>query len=154
MKISGKATAAAAAATAGTWLAVAGLRRSRVRPETADAGTAPGNAWRAVTVNQPAGKLKPDGKLPAPLAALGDRVEVRIAPAPDGKGTEIAVRAREEDDSELRPKIRLALRDAKSLIETGAVLQVDPRPAGRRAQSPAGKLLDAVAKRARAKGVV
>ena len=57
MKITGKATAtpATAAAAAGTGLVIVGLRRSRVRPETADAGTAPRNAWRAVTVNQPAG---------------------------------------------------------------------------------------------------
>ena len=76
----------------------------------------PRNARRAVAVNQALrGRLETDGELPAPLAALGDRVEVRIAPAPGGKGTEIAVRAREEDDFELRPQIRLALREAKSL---------------------------------------
>ncbi len=153
VKITGKVTAAAAAVV-GTGLIVVGLRRSRVRPETADAGTAPDNAWRAVTVNKPAAKLKPDGKLPSPLAALGDRVEVRIAPAPGGKGTEIAVRARGGHDADLPPQIRLALREAKSLIETGAVLQVDPRPTGRRTATPAGKLLDAVTRRARAEGVV
>jgi hypothetical protein len=83
VKITGKATATAAtaAAAAATGLAFAGLRRSRVRPETADAGKAPGNAWRAVTVNKPAEKLQGDGTLPAPLAALGDRFEVRIARA-------------------------------------------------------------------------
>jgi hypothetical protein len=155
VKSTGKtAGAATAAAAARTGLLIAALRRSRVRPGSSASRSTPGDPWRAVTVNQPAGQLKPDGELPAPLAALGDRVEVRITPAPDGKGTEIAARTRGEADSEIRPAIRLALREAKSLIETGEVLRVSPQPAGRRTPTPAGKLLDVITRRARAEGVV
>jgi hypothetical protein len=50
-----------------------------------------------VTVNKPADAVAPDGVLPPPLAELGDAVEVRITPAPDGKGTELAARLRGDE---------------------------------------------------------
>jgi hypothetical protein len=116
-------------------------------------------------VNRPAAEVAPDGKLPDPLAALGDDVEVRITPAPDGKGSEIAVRLRSPEPSGLaavparlaghdpRLAIRSALRESKALIEVGEVLRVDPQPAGRRPPTPGGKLLELVTRRARAEGV-
>jgi hypothetical protein len=118
-----------------------------------------------VTVNRPATEVAPDGKLPDPLAALGDRVEVRITPAPDGKGTEVAARLRAPEPSgpagmsgrlagsDPRQAVRSALRESKALIEAGEALRMDPRPAGHRTPTPGGKLIDAVTKRARAEGV-
>jgi hypothetical protein len=117
-------------------------------------------------VNKPAAEVAPDGNLPEPLAALGDRVEVRITPAPDGKGTEIAARLRAPEPAgpaampgrlagrDPRQDVRSALRESKALIEVGEVLRMDPRPAGERTRAPGGKLLDAVTKRARAEGML
>jgi len=165
MKTTGKAATAAAATTAGLGLAVAQIRRSRARAPASDASAEPRNRWRVVTVNKPAAEVAPGGKLPEPLAALGDSVEVRITPAPDGKGTEIAVRLRAPEPSgaaavparlaghDPRQAVRSALRESKALIEVGEILRLDPRPAGRRPPTPGGKLLDTVTRRARAEGV-
>jgi uncharacterized membrane protein len=157
-----------AAVAAGLGVLVQEVRRSRVRPLAAadgdDAG--PRNRWRAVTINQPEDQVAPDGALPQPLAELGDAVEVRISPAADGKGTELAARLREPEPSgpgaavkrltgdDPRQDVRDALRRSKQLLETGEVLQMDPRPAGRRTATPGGKLLDAVSRRAGSEGVV
>jgi hypothetical protein len=166
MKTTGKAAAAAAAATVGLGAVVTAVRASRVRVPASDASAEPRNRWRVVTVNKPAAQVAPEGKLPEPLAALGDSVEVRITPAPDGKGSEIAARLRAPEPSgsaavagrlagnDPRQAVRSALRESKALIEVGEVLRVDPRPAGRRPPTPGGKLLDTVTKRARAEGVV
>ncbi|HEY0933098.1 MAG TPA: hypothetical protein VGD91_05065 [Trebonia sp.] len=158
--------AAVAAAGAAVGLAAVRLRRSRVRVTAADSPAEPRNRWRAVTVNRPAAEVAPDGKLPDPLAALGDQVEVRITAAPGGKGTEIAVRLRAPEPSgakalpgrlagnDSRQAVRSALRESKALIETGELLRMDPRPAGRRTATPGGKLLDVVTRRAHSEGVL
>jgi len=111
------------------------------------------SGWLAVTVlGEP-----PDvdaGELPAPLAELGDRIEVRLRPAPDGKGTELAARLREGGSSDGTARSRLsgsdaqsdlrsALRRAKQLIEVGEVLAVDPVPHGERTATPGGAFLEA-----------
>ena len=110
------------------------------------------SGWLAVTVlGEP-----PDvdaGELPAPLAELGDRIEVRLRPAPDGKGTELAARRRDRQPSGTTPSrlsgrdpqadLRSALRRAKQLIEVGEVLAVDPAPHGKRTATPGGVLLEA-----------
>ena len=130
-----------------------------------DASAESRNRWRAVTVNKPAAEVAPAGILPEPLAALDDRVEVRITAAPDGKSTEIAARLRAPEPSgpaavsgrlagsDPRQAVRSALRESKALIETGEVLRVRS-PAGQRTPTPGGKLLDAVTRRARAEGVL
>ena len=41
--------------------------------------------WRVVTIARPAEDL---AELPAPLADLGDAVEVQLSPAPGGRGTD------------------------------------------------------------------
>jgi hypothetical protein len=91
---------------------------------------------------------------------------VRITPAPDGKGTEIAARLRAPEPSgpasapgrlagsDPRQAVRSALRESKALIEVGEALRTDPRPAGKRTPTPGGKLLDAVTGHARAEGVL
>ncbi len=166
MKTSAKAAAAAATAAASIGLAVTQVKRSRARASKPDVAAGPQNRWRAVTVNKPAAEVAPDGQIPEPLAALGDRIEVRITPAPDGKGTEIAARLVSPEPAgtaalphrlaghDPRQDVRSALRESKALIEVGEVLRMDPRSAGKRTSTPSGKLLDAVTKRARAEGML
>ena len=48
--------------------------------------------WLLVTVNRPPDEVVSDGRLPDPLARLGDVVEVQVRPAPGGRGTELAAR--------------------------------------------------------------
>jgi hypothetical protein len=84
--------------------------------------------WRAVTVNRPIGEL--DAGLPRPLAELGEAVEVRLQPAPGGKGTEIHARLTEHapariNDQEPIQALRSALREAKQVAEVGYVLEPD-----------------------------
>lgn len=79
--------------------------------------------WHAVTVHRSRDEIAPGGQLPAPLAELGDAVEVRLKDAPGGKGTEIHVRPTGQEG--LGGEIRAALRTAKRLVETGQVLLPD-----------------------------
>jgi hypothetical protein len=162
MKVSVKAAAAMAAAG----VIVQQVSRSRARVPADGGGAEPRNRWRAVTVNKPAGEIAPNGDLPAPLADLGDAVEVRITPAADSKGTELAARLRHPEPSGVgaaaarlrgddpRQAVRSALRRSKQLLEVGEILRVDPQPAGDRTPTPTGKVLEAITKRAGAEGVL
>ena len=76
--------------------------------------------WHAATVNLPPERVSDDGAAPPPLRDMAG-VEVRMQQAPDGKGTEIYVRSTGADVGE----VRKALREAKSLLETGEVLLPD-----------------------------
>lgn len=91
--------------------------------------------WLAVTVYRSPDEVGQADRPPEPLAELGDRIEVRIQPASGGKGTELAARLREPVPTGLaarlggqdpRQQVRQALREAKSLLETGEVVQPDP----------------------------
>jgi hypothetical protein len=100
--------------------------------------------WHTVTVNRPPEEVAPDGRLPEPIARLGDAVEVQVRPAPGDRGTELAARLREGAPAGLRgaaaritgndPRqdLRMALRQAKQLVETGEVLSADKPPTTRR----------------------
>jgi hypothetical protein len=122
---------------------------SGVRP--AGAGQ-PASGWLVVTVFVEPSEID-IAKLPAPLADLGERIEVRVRAAAGGKGTEIAVRPRERRPSgstlgrltgnDALADLRSALRRAKQLIEVGEVLAVDPVPHGDRTPTPGGALLEA-----------
>ena len=101
-------------------------------------------------------------ELPAPLAELGERIEVRVRPAADGKGTELAARLRDQPSGSAlgrltggdpQADLRSALRRAKQLIEVGEVLAVDPAPHGRRTPTPGGLLLEALTRVAPKAGV-
>jgi hypothetical protein len=112
MRISGKAllTAGAAAAGAVTASRIAVARRNKDR-ET--------GRHHVITVNRAFDEAG-TGSLPAPLAALGEAVEIRRQPAPGGRGTEFSARARSGKVS--GGEIRRALREARSELEIGYVL--------------------------------
>jgi hypothetical protein len=100
--------------------------------------------WHSVTVNRPPEEVAPEGRPPEPLAALGDAVEVRVRPAPGGRGTELAARLRQHVPagaaealaravgSDPRQGLRAALRQSKQLLETGEVLSPDEPSTTRR----------------------
>lgn len=122
--------------------------------------------WRAVTINRDPEDVMPRGERPAPLAELGDLVEVEVRPAPGAKGTELRARLRAPEPSgagsvaarvtgdDPRQRVRAALREAKQLIEVGEVLRVDPTPHGRRSATPTGAIVEAATKRAAGEGVL
>jgi hypothetical protein len=126
------------------------VRQVRPTNRPADAGQ-PASGWLAVTVFREPSEME-TVELPAPLAELGDQIEVRIRPAPDGKGTELAARLRDRESGTASDRltgtdgqadVRSALRRAKQLIEVGEVLAVDPAPHGKRTPTPGGALLEA-----------
>jgi hypothetical protein len=152
-----------AAAAAGVGIAVRQVSRSRVRVPAHGADAEPRSRWRAVTVCKQPGEIAPGGVLPRPLAELGDSVEVRITPAPGGKGTELAARLKDAGEPSAAARVtgrdpwqavRSALRESKQLLEVGEILRVDPQPAGHRPPTPAGKVLEAVTARAGGQGVL
>jgi len=90
--------------------------------------------WHSVTVNCEPERL---GAKPPPLDELGFPVEIRIRPAPGGRGTELAARMAEPPAggpgkvmTRLRGDdpvqvLRRSLREARSLAEVGEVLLPD-----------------------------
>jgi hypothetical protein len=115
-----------------------------------DAGQ-PASGWLVVTVFRELSEME-DAEVPAPLAEFGDQVEIRVRPAADGKGTELAARLRDRESgsavsrlsgTDPQADLRSALRRAKQLIEVGEVLAVDPAPHGKRTATPGGALLEA-----------
>ncbi|MGA4837427.1 hypothetical protein [Streptomyces sp. G45] len=150
--------AGVAAAALGTAMAVA---RVRARGAAREAEPREG-PWHVITVGRPRAELLPDGKLPPPLDALGDGVEVRAADAPGGRGTELAARRtgpggagdglRRVSGTSRDQRIRAALRECKQLVETGEVLRTDGQPAGKR--KPGGFLVALAARRAREEGLL
>ncbi|MER8219351.1 hypothetical protein ABTZ58_01840 [Streptomyces sp. NPDC094143] len=150
------------------WAAAAGITAGAVIAWQRKAAGASGPAaaddrWLAVTINIDPGELQPD-KLPAPLREYGDRIETRISPAPGDRGTELAVRLREPQPEgahslparlageDPRQDLRRALRDAKSLLEAGEVLEPDAPPTTH--DTPGGKLVGLLGRRAGGEGVL
>jgi hypothetical protein len=138
--------------------------RSVIDPSAARpaGGSRPASGWLVVTVFREPTDID-TAELPAPLAEFGDRIEVRVRPAADGKGTELAARLRDRPSSgsalgrlsgsDPQADLRSALRRAKQLIEVGEVLAVDPAPHGKRTATPGGVLLEAWTKVAPKAGV-
>jgi hypothetical protein len=137
--------------------------RSAIEPSPQAAGSGqPASGWLVVTLCCQPSDVDP-AALPAPLAELGDQIEVRIGPAADSKGTELAARLRTQTSSgtkvsrlsgkDPQADLRSALRRAKQLIEVGEVLAVDPAPHGKRSASIGGVLLEAWTKVAPKAGV-
>jgi len=131
--------------------AVRSVRSDVHRPRRSGGGGPRGpSGWMAVTVLRQPSEVDVH-RLPAPLADLGDRVEVRIQPASRDRGTELSARLRGPppgsrldrlggEDAEA--DLRRALREAKQLLEVGEVLAVDPTPHGHRTRTPGGALVE------------
>ncbi|GIE82161.1 hypothetical protein Aph02nite_81110 [Actinoplanes philippinensis] len=90
---------------------VAVQRRGRRRPHRRS---------HVVTVFRPLAELEVT-QLPGSLKEITDGVEIRLAEAPGGRGTEIAVRI-PEGSSVTDGEVRRALRETRSLLEAGDVL--------------------------------
>ena len=108
--------------------------------------------WRAVTVLTDPDRLRTTP--PAPLAEFGDRLEVRVTPAPGDRGAELAARFHGPVTKEEIGRLRAALRESKQLIEVGEVLWVDPQPHGHRKPTPQGEAIEGMAGRANEEGVL
>ena len=156
----------AAGLAAATGVVVARARRLS-NPDSRKQGEEDGAArWRSVTINRSREEVAPDGRLPLPLEALGDLVEVRITDAAGGRGTELAARlrgpeptggaalARQAAGKDPRQQVRVALREAKQLVEVGEILQLEPVPHGDRSATPTGALVHFATRRAGGEGLL
>jgi hypothetical protein len=131
------------AAAAGVGAAVALGRRIR-RGASGDRD----DHWLAVTVYLPLDRVQGAGAYPEPLERLREHVEVRVRQAAGDKGTELL--ARPLGDEVSREDLRVALRQAKSLLETGMVIEADARPSTH--PGPAGRILQSVVGKSRGEG--
>jgi uncharacterized membrane protein len=161
MNKAGGTLAALAAGASGLVVRRVGAARHRAAPDGAVA-----RRWHVVTINKPPAEVAPGGRVPGPVAELGDIVETQVRAAPGNRGTELAARLREAPSSSTirngvarlrgenpRQRVRSALRRTKQLLEVGEVLALDPQPAGRRSRTPAGAVLDTITRRAGGEGV-
>ena len=113
-----------------------------------------------MTVLAPPDRIAPGGRLPEPLRALEDSVEVRMQPAPGDRGTELYARRTDGTRAGSVParltgsdglaELRTALREAKSLVECGEVVEPVSPPTTH--PGPAGRLLSALDRRAQGAG--
>ncbi|MCE7000233.1 hypothetical protein LZG04_36275 [Saccharothrix sp. S26] len=135
-----KAAMKAVAAT-GVGAAVVVGRRMTARRRALRRGRS--DHWLAVTVDRPLDAVTGPPRLPGPMGELRGRVDVRFRPAPGGRGTEVLAVPKDDDVS--REDLRVALRQMKSLLETGTVIRPDtpstthPGPAGRVLRAVIGK---------------
>ncbi|WP_202388300.1 hypothetical protein [Nocardioides flavescens] len=139
--------------------------RSTLDPASAQpaGGHHAASGWLVVTVFCEPDRLDENAP-PGPLVELGDRIEVRVRPAPADKGVELAARLRDRSARANAPRrlsgndpqaeVRSALRRAKQLVEVGEVLAVDPAPHGERTPTPGGTLLEAWTRKAPEGGVL
>ena len=161
-KLGGAVLAAGLAAGAAAVRAVVSAARPHDSHRSEKA--ADGNRWLVVTVNRPPEEVMPGGAPPEPLDGLKDAVEVRVEPAPGGRGSELAARPRGRvptgvgeaaarlSGDDPRQAVRTALREAKSLLETGEVVRAD-RPSTTR-DTPGGKIIKLATRRAGGEGAL
>jgi hypothetical protein len=117
--------------------------------------------WLAVTIDAPPEAVRDDARVRERLDAVDEAILIRVETAPGDRGTELAVRLRDErrGDTGLaariagrdpRQALRRALRDAKALVETGEVLELEP--ADPHMRGPGGALIEAAGRRAQGEG--
>ncbi|GGX67010.1 hypothetical protein GCM10010358_21920 [Streptomyces minutiscleroticus] len=123
-----------------------------------------GDRWLTVTINRSPAEVGSAGKPPAPLDRFGEDIDVRVRPAPGDRGTELAVRLKEPPSAlassaparlageDPRQEVRLALREAKALLEAGEVMLPDSPPTTH--ATPGGKALGLLARRSGGEGVL
>ncbi|MDN3296361.1 hypothetical protein QWM81_20295 [Streptomyces ficellus] len=149
-----------ASAVLGAGAAVARKRLPRSTAEPRETAA----RWLTVTINRAPTDVMPGDTLPPPLDGLADRLEARVRPAPGDRGTELAVRLKDAPQAaatslparlagqDPRQEVRAALREAKSLLETGEVMRPDTPPTTR--ETPGGKLIGMLARRSSGEGVL
>ncbi|MFE7843647.1 hypothetical protein ACFUTX_00475 [Microbacterium sp. NPDC057407] len=150
------------AVAAGAVGVAAGLvARSLVRAKTDSEGDGRHpEGWKAVTILGDAGAFG-QGGFPEPLRRLTEVIEVRVSPAPGDRGFEVHARLREGadvgaviGDEDPQQALRVALRDAKQIFETGEVLRAKPRPHGKRKATLLGAVVDTAEDDAKGEGVL
>lgn len=116
-----------------------------------DGAGGPGR-WLVVTIYRQVEDVRNQVDGPGPLDRVRDGIELTVRPAPGGKGTELAARPTAPDGGsvDLRRTVRAALRETKSILECGEV--VEPSRPGSSHPGAAGQLLRAVTKRAWGEG--
>jgi hypothetical protein len=141
-----------ALAVAGVAAGTAAIRRKPAEPDR----------WLGVTVNLPPDKVESDPRLQEAFAALAEDAETLVRPAPGGRGTELAAKPLQPPTSGLsgaarrlagrdpRQPVRSALRDIKSVLETGEVLRPDAPTTGK--PTPGGTLVRLATRRAGGEG--
>ncbi|MDG9702712.1 hypothetical protein [Streptomyces sp. DH37] len=124
-----------------------------------------GDRWLVVTINRAPTDVMPHDTPPRPLDEFGDALEITVRPAPGDRGTELAARLRDPASpastslpsrlagKDPRQEVRRALREAKSLLETGEVMLPDAPPTGR-SDTVGGKVVGLASKRAGGEGVL
>lgn len=131
-----------AIAVTGMGAAVAVGRRMTSRRRELHRGRS--DHWLAVTVARPLDAVMGPQEWPEPLERLRAGIEVRFRPAPGDRGTEVLACPKDGGDVS-REDLRVALRKAKSLLETGTVIRPDtpstthPGPAGKVLRMVIGK---------------
>lgn len=141
--------AVAAAATVGTGLAARAVRAGRrARGRQVGSGGSP-RLPLAVTVARPQDEVSAH---PAVEALRAGDLEVLLSTAPGSRGTEVRLRPRPESSwDDVDPgAARLALREAKSLVECGDV--VEPTSPGNARTTPLNVVLADTTDHAREEG--
>jgi hypothetical protein len=130
--------------------AVRGLVGSTGQPPREKA--APPGRWLAVTIYRQIDDVQTQVDGSGPLSRMRGEIELTVRPAPGDKGTELAVRPTAPDggSADLRRSLRAALRETKSILECGEV--VEPSRPGSSHPGPAGQVLRAVTRRAWGEG--
>ena len=158
--MAGRLAGAGAVGAAAVATAAAVVQRHRRRPdEGAGSPQESRSRWQAVTVLAEPHEVLGADHTPPFFEELRDTVEVEVRPAPADKGSELRARLRRpasssSDAEEAAKTIRVALRRAKQVIETGEVLRVDPTPHGERKDTPTGALVDEATDRADEEGLL
>lgn len=128
--------------------AAAAVRQYR---STSPPGDDPGSRSLVVTVNRPVDEVAPGGVLPERLRDLDGEADVEVRPAPGDKGTELVLRPRQPEQAgplarlagrDPRQHWRAVLRETKSVLECGEVVQADEP--GSTERTVPGALLDRV----------
>lgn len=145
---------------AGAGAGAVALRRAM----SARSGTRRDDRWLVVTIDRAPTDVLAHGRPPEPLDEFGDDLEVTVRPAPGDRGTELAARLRDRASGssslpsrlagrDPRQEVRRALREAKSLLETGEVMLPDTPPTARE-DGVGGKVVGLATRRAGGEGVL
>ncbi len=116
------------------------------------------HGWKAVTILGDRADFL--SEIPEPLQTITGALDMRVDPAPGDKGFEVHARVRDDADTAVfgdddpDQAVRVALRDAKQLFETGEILRRTPRPHGHRPTTLFGAVVDKAEDDAKGEGVL